>query len=886
MRKISSVVTGVLLKNTTPGGIEDFLVDKVRNELGEYHDLVNIKPVLRIDKEDGDLSGNVTDGFGTVMLTSGNRTIHLPFIIHQKQLLPFDVIRMADQEVVYDLSKLRRIVVGMDKALKEKEVDETGSDAMSVVDSRDIPTQNGFLGTIMSVRNNHRNRDVNGAMPFDGMGFGEMDDARFQKRASAEVEVAETFENFHEKLAEVRIFSNDDVKQVVRGIEKEAEEHANNNITTITEAKETIDQIGVRREFAKLDEKKLASYKRAASGNNIIFPVFDKIQFEFRQGRVYHKVKSSVGNTNSKIKHVIIDTRHHYALLKDNDEFMISTEQPPNFEFPLEYSRGLLTGEMYAFEWDTETISVPFFVKRQYIEEEENNGIIVSVPERSDRTEWLKASQSTIFRNAFECEENGKRFTIVTVRGDDGSEEVRELNREEVAEYITMNAQHSTDHRISSLIAGRFYSDKVFFVHEDAKFFKMFKNITGHFTRPDGLFKEGPLFEKSAAYNQADKVRLHINDQANPKTYAVEYSFSAEKDVDGQKANNIVSRKMEDLTPAQAKQVLESLGFDHRKQEMFFEISKRNGRYAEFNLPSKELAKNVAPKDQAIEKAKQAVRNIANSTLNAGNFTPVLENIMADTAAEYITGVLPEFHGWAKGLKDKLASSRDVAMEFEKVANTIRGNNWTEVAYALNVKYHMDKLACDIQDGFIKNAEPVFNEIQNLDYAIEKMAYGLVNFNRDQLLRVNAPLVKPDLIKEALTHLDELQGYIKAGQELEKNAFFHKGSINKLKDLSETMIELQNKNKKNIGYIKNEAINLEVITKKGQGDSNMAKNMRQSLENLQKEFKNTTEELMENAEEQQRINHQMETKNRALMAGLGLPGLAAGSYLNEKKKDK
>src|SRR5690606_376648 len=134
-------------------------------------------------------------------------------------------------------------------------------------------------------------------------------------------------------------------------------------------------------------------------------------------------------------------------------------------------------------------------------------------------------------------------------------------------------------------------------IGEDAKLIKFDRKIAGHFTRPDGLFKEGPMFHKEAAYDQGNKARLVINEQTKPATFTVEWTFSKEADVDGNAASKLDSRKMENLAPAQAKKILQDLGYDSRKQEMFFEIAKRNGRYAEFRLPDVAKAETVTPKD-------------------------------------------------------------------------------------------------------------------------------------------------------------------------------------------------------------------------------------------------------------------------------------------------
>lgn len=891
---MSNVVTGTLLRDTSPVGIEKYLVEKVRNELGDFHDLATIRPVLRIDTEDGDLSGNVENGFGTVMLDVSGKTIHLPFIIHKKQLLPFDVIRMGGQEVVYDLSKLRKIVVGIDKEVKDGEGEGSSRDVMSVVDSRDISTQNGFLGTIMSIRDSHRDRDINGMSPYEGDDFGTVDDNRVEKRASEEIDVAESFESFHEKLAEVLVFSKDDVKKVVAKVEEKEALDAKDTMEAASDiASSTKESILVRRNFDTLDKTQLANVKRSASGNNIKFPMFDNTQFEYRNGRVYHDVKSSLVNkrsftsgVKSDVSRIVIDSKGQYALLSGKDDFMITTEQPSEFSIPTQEASAFVTGDMYAFELSTQSISQPFVISRQYLEEEENNGILVSVPEKMDKHRVLKASQSSLFRNSFSCLENGVPFVLITLKNStDGL--LKKVSPQEVEDFITQHAVDSTDLLASKMISNRFSSKEqdVYFISESKTAFKFKKRIPGHFTKLDGLFKEGPFMHKEASYNQANKARLYINEQSKPTTYSVEWSYANEEDIEGNEAFNIKKERLDDLAPAQAKKILQDLGFDHGKQQLFFEISKRNGRFAEFALPDKETAKNITPKEKSMSKAKQAIRNIANSTLNAGNFVPVLENVMADVGGEYITSIAPGSTDWINNIKDKVASSQDTAVAFEKTASTVRGSAWSEVAYVLNIKHHMDKLAMDITNGFVKDAEPVFSEVQRLEPVVEKIASSLLEFNRDQQLRTNAPIINPGLVKEALAELDGLSGYIETGKQLEKKSFFHKGTRKKIDELSKTLKGLSDNSTKFGNELKERSTDMRVLERKNLTDTDEAKKVIDGFNSAKESFVNNAKKISENVSSQEKLNQEMQKKNRIAMAGVGLPGIAALSFSHQSSKE-
>jgi hypothetical protein len=778
MRKVSNVVTGTPLKQSSPAAIERYLVDKVRNDLGDLNDLAIIKPILRIDREDGDLSGNITDGFGTIVVSVGQKSLQLPFIIHQKQLLPFDVIQMGEEKVTYDMAKLRKLVIALDKHQKEQHQE---TDSMSVVDSRDIPTHNGFLGTIMSVRDSHRSTDANGSSPFAGENFGQIDDARLNKTASAVVDVSEAFEEFHEKLASVTVFTDDDVKLVAERIEKQAASESQKAIDAIANVHiETKEMNDVQREVATLDKDKLVDASRVASGNNVVFPVFNDQQFEYRHGRVYNKIESLTKKPlKTDITKVVIDNKGHYAFLKNPERFMVSSNQPKHFEMSTELSRGLNIGHMYAFEKNVSTLSVPFLVDDDYITRHEDT--MISVPERASHYFSLRVAESALFRNAFLCtqqlqtstdESFRSKFTILLLK--DSKEAMRSVTKDEIATLILETELDAEGVRIAENVMqtmsyGPPEDASVYLVGEDFPFFKLEQRIQGHFTRPDGFFKEGPLLSKTAAYEEANKARLSIHENPKPVSFTLEWSFSANEDVEGNEAYNLQQRKMENLSPAQARKTLQDLGFDARKQEMFFEIAKRNGRYAEFRLPSVELASRVTPQDQGTNKAKSAVMNIANSTLHAGNFMPVFEDIVADGLGGVVSG--------AKEMFAKRASeSLEVAMAFEKIAERIRGKHWAETAQVLNMKHHMDKLASDIVEGFVKDAEPLFRQTSELQPVFSKMASALVSFNREQLLHSNKPLVDPMLIKEALTQLDEFSEYAHVAPLVEKQASFFIGA--------------------------------------------------------------------------------------------------------------
>lgn len=885
MRKISKIATGIPLRNTSPAAIEDFLVKKVREDLGDLKDAATVRPMLRIDSEDGDLSGNITNGYGTVMVTVKGKTFHLPFIINEKELLPFDSIRMGEDEVSYDMGKLRKLVI----ALEKHETKEFGSqdDVMEVVDIRDVPTHNGFLGTIMSVRDEHKSKDINGHQDYKGDRFGDVEEGRLTKRASAEVDVAESFEEFHEKLASVKFFSEQDVDNVVEGLRKQAETESQKMIDSVKEITlDTKESNSVKREMAQIDRTNLVDAKRSASGNNVRFPVFDDNRFEFRNGRVYHNIKSLVDHAKTgSIKHIIIDSKGEYAFLSGNDKFMLDTKAPEaEFELPSESGRGLALGNMYAIEADKSSLYTPFTVTKSFRAHYQESGMLISVRERiKEKGEYpVNPMANTIFRDAVNAEAviGDQHSNIVILILKDSDKAFCKIDKhKELSDYIAEHADNPTDIANAQFLSSYMYGAETYMIGENAKVFKMTRKIAGHFTRPDGLFKEGPLFHKEAAYDQSNKARLIINEQKKPATYSVSWSFAEDKDVEGQAAYNMQKRELKDLAPAQAKKVLSDLGYDARKQELFFEIAKRNGRYAEFRLPDVKKAAEVSPKDAGMNKAKSAAKNIANSTLNAKNFVPVMQGMASDGIA-----------GAAKSMSDRFAkqaeTSREVAVQFEKVAEQIRGKEWSEVAYLMNMKHHMDKLAHQISEGYVKDAEPVFEELANLETVIEKKASLLLDFNRQQLIRSERPLVEPALIKQAMQQFDEMSGYIAARDTLEKQAsFFHKSVRNSIESIEQTYKYLKGKQDGLSRDLKEKVIDMRTLEQKGMKDTEEYKKAGDAMMKAYQDSIAHGKQLGSLKGQQENLRGGIADKNRVAGAAVGLPGIAALSYGYQGFKD-
>ncbi|MED4068722.1 hypothetical protein [Priestia megaterium] len=898
------------LKNSSPAAIEDYLVSMMNDALGSWRDVVKVKPYLRIDEEDADLSNNVKNGFGAIELTAYGAKLYIPFIISDKTLLPFDTIRMGDQEISYDYSKLRRVINAIEhKAKEEGNEGSEGTQTMELADFDDVQYNNGFLGSIMQIRDNHRNKDVRYDDEYRGPGFGTVDETRIMRTAS-DMDIFDGFHEVMEKIADVKVFTNEQIEEYKKHITKQAEQEAWEEFEkTAADQTETLDAAKIKRDLMQLENEKLFNVHRAASGNNIAFPLFEDNRVEFRVGRVYRNFESWFKNTpnytSNRLGALVLDTKGGYHILKSNEAFMASIRQPDSVELPTTHAKSLEVGPMYILEKDSGTVFNPFIIENTWMRDVLNDGIVLSVRESMSDPSYRARTANSLLSDVYECKEvsagrysnsvmagfGNARFSIVITK-DPNMKEPMHMSYEEVQNYIVDNAKDMEDAKLAKNML--FHTKDYVVIHESFPFFKAEKNIKGYYTRPDGLFSEGPL-AKTAAYEGQNKATLIVKKDRNPKTYAVKWTYAkADKGSDGVDATRLEKRYQDGLSRQQAQSLLGSLGFDYRTQAKFFEVTDRNGRSATFNITSSERASQAAPSDQAESKVKQKMKGLANSMLNSRNFTPIMEDTVAGGISSVLGNVAPSTITAAHNVGDFLGmkQAESTAYEMEKVATRLNGSEWHELSALLNMKYRLDKLAESIMDGnhLHKGAEP-FKKVAEFKPVIEKKASDLIDFNRKQLLNTTSYLVKPSLIKEAISQLDGLYVYAssfpdeKKKTEIEKEAgLFNSKVKQELKSLDGVLETLKQNAEEATRNFSDKNAQFRALFHGGLDQGSLAQ-AEIEVEKARQHMDQSVASLQEAMHKRNTTHETIAKKNIGTGAIVGLPGLAGLSYLNEEAKD-
>jgi hypothetical protein len=232
--------------------------------------------------------------------------------------------------------------------------------------------------------------------------------------------------------------------------------------------------------------------------------------------------------------------------------------------------------------------------------------------------------------------------------------------------------------------------------------------------------------------------------------------------------------------------------------------------------------------------------------------------------------------------------SMETAIAMEKVASKINGKEWHELSALMNMKYRLDKLAEEITNGnYLYNAEPVFAKVAELKPVIEKKASDLIDFNRKQLLRTSSYIVEPELVKQALHQLDELSVYageVKKKEKMTKEAGIFRNS-SKLSNARKAAANLEgNVNKLKTKFDNSHAKLRASLHMNGQGDK-VDKAFNKAVD-TQRQYQDGSKNLQDALHAAGDIKQKESSKNMAIAAGVGLPGLAGLGYAYQSEKNK
>lgn len=733
---------GTPLRQTHPAEVERFIVDKVRADIGkELLPHVALKPSLQVDREAGDISGDMTAGYGAVEIKVGERAIFLPFLIQNRELMPFEVIRMGSQEVGYAPERLRSIIINL------REIGREGESEGDLVPRDEVTSGNGFLGTIMNIRDEENMKNMN-ALDYTQDGFGLMEQARLMQR-TAEADPFDVLEKVAHIVDAATFIPATAVEAYLDTVEKEA------SVLDIAPLEKTaaFEQLKAERIAEAIDGTHLVDFRQHRSGNNVFIPLFHEDQaggtFEKVRGRVYHKVVSFNGEP-VKVDGIVLGPGARFKLAVDRKTKVMTyrDDAPDDFEPRLARAPKLVEGGVYTYEVDESTVVSPFAV--QHI-------VPLESYDRSDREmeplckKHIKAAYRV---EPFASHGHWSTSCQGAVVTPTVSAPVRLTIDEAIAHFAKTTGDPDEQWAVNVVLRG--FNNAVVLLPEALELIPLTQFLEGTYDKDDLVPEQA--FAKTAAYNKHNTLTLKSQGYQKPKKFTVEWSVVETVGNGASRAERVQRQFERDLPYEQALNLILTFGFTHNQAQQLFRTVKRSDRQATMPLPDPKKARELS-RDKAgrREKAKRR-QHLLSRTVNNQTFGNDLSNVLSFgiAAALESAGV----GDMSADLDAFMKKSEAFAAGLEKRATTLRGERWMELAILANIKHRLDKVACAAGRGdLVEGADGLFREASVLVPTIEKLARDLVPYARLQTSLPASARVDPRFLKEAQAMLDVLYGY-------------------------------------------------------------------------------------------------------------------------------
>jgi len=733
-----SKVAGMMIYDTSPEGIEDFVKNFLTNELSFFPDKltfqveINPEQVYHNDKQIYD--PQIDNATGAVLIPYANTVVQLPFIIRDRQLLPFDAIQLGTENAVYTRENIRNILFNLKDNYGNQNSQGAGAipkDAQTYVESgkrTNELTDVGFMGSVLQVQNQ------------TGSGQGQY-------------AYASVVEELLEKTAGIKEVKLDYAKlreDIARDANIAAEKLASIEFND-PEALEKQAAIEDLKSTVLVDVRVLPSgapfnyvSKEGTLNETLLSP---------EPARVYKSLLTFSGMPTNRV--MIISGARKFKVLKDGERFLFSAkkdmapdEQVAPFEFQYTNIEGLNVGRMYVADVGG-MLTVPFMITGSRL--------------GSDKQLLLK-----------------RAFTVRDLDGQEGT--LIEVPGEEDNAMIVMNKKTFLN-KIAALENPKnliYYSGivrkgtSVIGMTKHVKYIELTGPIQGEIRSPKEL---GMLasrdFVKLA--NLTNKVTVTVADR-EAETYNVEILWNDSRTHQDQK------RDFTAVPEGKVKGILKTIGFDYSEVgTLAFKAKNEGTATAEIRLGqhtpwmakndftgtansggrfNRDSGRSNFNRDKGRDFAGSREADSVISNMKDSFFT---KSNAAKAVVAVAGGVLGGVAAGAgfdslRMLKSIASESEALAMKMEKVATGYQSNSFAKLAGLMVVKNRIDNMVIGALEGDEFEGHEVLASLDQIDTYLPEVAYDLITLKVAQAVSSNE-VISPNVIGGLLKQLDGLHKY-------------------------------------------------------------------------------------------------------------------------------
>lgn len=700
---------GMVVYDTTPEGIEQFLKEYMFNELSFFPDKVDLAVgIMPLDNEPinqgtGQYDPNIKNATGTLDLSYAGTLIQIPFVMRDKEILPFDTLQVGTENTIYTRENLRNILFNL-KNMSEKQrlggvkADPNISSFTGVEKAVGKMTDTGFMSDMVQIQN------------------------LIGSHATAVTAYAAKVEDLLEKTAQIskvnlnyRALRDDLVKEFNVITEKIASAEYDEPEDKILEKQAVFDNL----------EKRI-------NANVQILRNKDKFMFTEKDGMIVSRVPAVIYKSLMGIKGVSVDddiviaADGRFKVLRPGDKFMFDYVPGDDDVTPFELKRrqfeSLNPGGVYTAEIGG-TCLVPFTVTKAV-----------------SGAKW--ALNVRMFYYCIDV--NGFEFVMIPASVDDNQMALRSKK-----EILSQAMQNEDPRKLSYYNVLLRDQMPILCVSSNTEFIKLEPGSIMNMESPKEamLLYEGNV--KLASLRDEVKITL-ISREGDPK-YNVSISW-----FDKRMQRN---RKMEisNVNEPKLKGILKTVGFGYNEVSEIAYKAKREGTAV------KELGPNHTPWFVKPEVASNMAADNTIKTMRDSFFT--VENARKAAAAligSALGGIAvgTALGEPAAGLGAIASESEALAEKLEKVAIAKQSPSFNKIAGLMVIKNRVDNLVKEALNGEEFEGTEVLAELHEVCPYLEKVAYDLVDLKLRQAM-LKDEILSPNVINATLRHIDGLHKYAK-----------------------------------------------------------------------------------------------------------------------------
>ena len=756
-----SKYAGLDIYQPTIENTEMFIRKYVLNELSFYPKILDVSIDLIPSSFDSVKKEYVRDATGLVKVRIHEKTLEIPFMLRDGEMLPFDVIQMDNQRVPYSRENLRKVLIGMDNIQRNKAQVGSNSPYLKLDKTTNPATSPGFLGDVLRIQDQHIRHAGNGG---------------------TEVYACNKIEATLEKIANAKPLTMESVKNLQTQFYKKAKEQISSEYEKLAEEAALPDNEENLKLFQRAKDAQFVDANSLPNGTVISFPEKIGRDLEMTKGMVISDYMDFAGESFRNIK-VVITNDSRMRVLSSSERFLCFKSKEQLFDIPQRSVSGLSEGDIImAFDGNKAlTPCVVRHIKRRFYsgdhdirpDGETENALKVYELEplpNNDRLSSLftDTGKNEVFHN------KELRVNLNTLKDakflevpygdfisrkalDIGIDEITlssMLNREEICIRKYTKKRRYNDGITTNLVFCTDETTKVIpikgvirnFLRDRAEFTQMENTANFDLTDEEGFDK--------VAYGE-DSIRIECIDR-RMKLFKVAIRYTDKS----KKMFKQMAKNFDRIPEEKVREILRALSFFPMNiQEILFKA--KNEQYAQYPLP-RDADMSKLEGGAATNMSIQNIKNTVGRFLSPQDLTNAVITGMVGSmigagikggSAQQLSASAP-----LRGFLKKISSeAKSLSVEFEKVAIEHNSRDAQDVArlMALNSIFAEKVASTATGEDVYLIINEVAKDILDDENHLSKIASELMSLKAQQYEN-RVGIISPSCIQSAINSIDNL----------------------------------------------------------------------------------------------------------------------------------